>query len=187
MLLMERNSDQDIVDQLKKGSEDAFKEFYLNEQERFLGWCENELNFAVEEALDFYQEAQMFLYENIIHGKLNELNSQLSTYLYAIAKNQIKIRYRKLATQLKHDSKLVEHLSFLGGIEDLEGEKQSKVQQIKAAIKTMLDPCKTLLTLFYYEGLSFKIIAKRMQYKNESVAKNQKKRCLDRLRQDTQF
>lgn len=187
MLLMERNLDQKIIDQLQSGSDALFKEFYLNEQSRFVAWCKIELNFAVEEARDFYQEAQMYLYENIVHGKLNDLNSRLSTYLYAIAKNQMRLRYRKQATELKHDEKLSEHLIYLSGIDDLEQERQNKASQIKTAIKTMLDPCRTLLTLFYYESLSFKIIAERMEYKNESVAKNQKKRCLDKLRNDTQF
>jgi RNA polymerase sigma-70 factor (ECF subfamily) len=65
-------------------------------------------------------------------------------------------------------------------------EKQLAASRIKKEIGTMLEPCKSLIILFYYDSLSFKEIASRMGYKNEGVAKNQKKRCLQKLREATQ-
>lgn len=183
---MHKNLDQEIIDQLREGNDERFKSFYLREQERFISWCNKELHLDMEEAGDIYQEAQMYLYENIMLGKLKELTSQLSTYLYSIAKNQIRIKHRKLNTVLKHEDQLCEHLIFLKGEAEAEVNKAATIQQIKEEIRNMLEPCKTLLRLFYYESLSFKDIAHRMGYKNDSVAKNQKKRCLERLRKSTQ-
>ena len=135
-----------------------------------------------EAAHDLYQDVQMYVYENIIKGKLTNLSSSLKTYLYAIAKNQISLKFRKSSTANDHEASIMEHLIFLSGSEQEDDAKQNKVRLIKKAITTMLEPCKSLLKLFYYDNLSFKAISQRLGYKNESVAKNQKKRCLDRLR-----
>lgn len=183
---MPKKLDQEIVDQLKKGADHLFKTFYLEEQERFVSWCQKELSLDENEARDAYQEAQMYLYENIIHGRLNRLSSQLSTYLYSIAKNQVLMKFRKQSTVLKHESRLNEHMVFLKGTEELGSDKTLAAEQIKNEIDHMLEPCKSLLKLFYYESLSFKDIAQRLGYKNDGVAKNQKKRCLERLRKNTQ-
>lgn len=185
MLLMGRNLDQEIIARLKEGEDELFKIFYIKQQSRFLKWCEHDLKLINEEAMDFYQEAQMYLYENIVSGKLNKLSCDLKTYLYAIAKNQIRSRYKKLSTELKHEKDLTEHLIFLKSIDDLEEERQEKAILVKETIKNMSDPCKTILTLFYYKNFSFKSIAKMMGYKNDDVAKNQKKRCLAQLRNIT--
>lgn len=181
-----KNLDQEIIDQLRKGDDGLFRKFYLHEQERFLAWCHKELDLNAEEAQDFYQESQMYLYENIVLGKLDQLTSQLSTYLYSIAKNQIRMKHRKLSTVLKHEDRLCEHLIFLKGEEESNEEKVLAARRVTEEIGRMLEPCKTLLRLFYYENLSFKDIAARMGYKNDTVAKNQKKRCLERLRKSTQ-
>lgn len=183
---MPKHLDQEIVDQLKEGEEALFKAFYLREQEKFISWCQKELSLGSDEARDAYQEAQMYLYENIVHGRLNQLSSQLSTYLYSIAKNQVFMKFRKESTVLKHESRLNEHLVFLKSTEDLGSDKAHAAVQIKKEIDRMLEPCRSLLKLFYYESLSFKDIAQRLGYKNDNVAKNQKKRCLERLRKNTQ-
>ncbi|SMD36964.1 RNA polymerase sigma factor, sigma-70 family [Reichenbachiella faecimaris] len=183
---MTKNLDQDIVDQLKEGKEALFRTFYLKEQEKFIAWCQKELSLTEEEARDAYQEAQMYLYENIVQGRLDQLTSQLSTYLYSVAKNQVLMKFRKQNTVLKHEDRLNEHLVFLKGTEELGSDKAAAAAQIKREIDHMLEPCKSLLKLFYYESLSFKDIAQRLGYKNDGVAKNQKKRCLDRLRKSTQ-
>lgn len=178
--------DQEIIDSLKNGDSSLFKEFYLAELEKFKAWCYREAQMDHDEARDLYQESQMYLYENIVHGKLTKLNSKLSTYLYAIAKNQLHGSMRKASTMQKHEIKLTEHLTFLGGMEDLNLQKQALAHKVSEAMNRLLDPCQSLLRLFYYDNLSFEQIAARMGYKNKDVAKNQKKRCLDKLRTSTQ-
>jgi RNA polymerase sigma-70 factor (ECF subfamily) len=182
---MDRNLDQKIIDKLKSGNDEAYRKFYLATLSPFKAWCQREYRLNDEASNDLYQESHMYLYENIMAGKLDGLTSQLSTYLYSIAKNQLLIKYKKEGVIQKHETKLCEHLVFLKGAEDAIAQKETLAIKVKKEIERMLDPCKTLLQLFYYESLSFKQIVERMKYKNESVAKNQKKRCLDRLRENT--
>ncbi|MEJ7738357.1 MAG: sigma-70 family RNA polymerase sigma factor [Chitinophagaceae bacterium] len=56
-------------------------------------------------------------------------------------------------------------------------------QKIQQAIASLGEPCQSLLIGFYYEGLSFEQLAVKLNYKTASVAKQQKFRCKDRLRQ----
>ncbi|MCR9249681.1 MAG: sigma-70 family RNA polymerase sigma factor [bacterium] len=179
---MSNNHDQEIINGLLSGDEKGFKAFYKQELNPFISWSKKEWNMDDQAAHDLYQDVQMYVYENILQRKLKNLTSSLRTYLYAIAKNQMSLKFRKATTVNEHESKLTEHLSFLTGLDQVDDTKLKQVKLIQEAIKLMLEPCKTLLKLFYYDGLSFKVISERMDYKNESVAKNQKKRCLDRLR-----
>ncbi len=181
-LSMSKKNDQEILDRLIAGDESLFKSFYQQELSPFIAWCKKEWNMDTHAAHDLYQDVQMYVYENILQRKLQKLTSSLKTYLYAIAKNQMQLKFRKAATMTDHEHRLVEHLSFLSGTQALDESKSKQVAVIREAIKLTLDPCKTLLKLFYYENLPFKQIAEKLGYKNESVAKNQKKRCLDRLR-----
>ena len=138
----------------------------------------------MDTARDLYQESQMYVYENIMLGRLNHV---LATALYAIAKNQLHIRLRK-TNSVGHDEPIVAgHLIVLTGSEELDEEKQIAADRVATAIRQMLEPCKSLLRLFYYDNLSFEVIAQRLGYQNKDVALNQKRRCLDKLRDNTQM
>jgi hypothetical protein len=44
------------------------------------------------------------------------------------------------------------------------------------------DPCKELLECFYYKNLSWSEIASRLGYSSAASARNQKYKCLERIR-----
>lgn len=179
---MNHSKDQEIIHALQQGDEGPFKAFYSREYEKLISWCKKNWSMSHLEAKDLYQDSQMYLYENIVSGSLTQLNSELSTYLYAIAKNQVRNKLRKQVTISSNEERLTEHLEFLQGLEDLSEEKRVLVQKIVKALENMKEPCKSILHLFYYAGLSMQTIADRLGYKNDSVVKNQKKRCIVQLR-----
>jgi len=43
------------------------------------------------------------------------------------------------------------------------------------------EPCKKILTLFYYDNLSMKEIVEHLPYENEQVVRNKKYKCLQAL------
>ena len=53
---------------------------------------------------------------------------------------------------------------------------------MEACLEKLGDPCKRLLLLYYKEGLSMQQIADQLGYKNSDTAKNQKCKCIVRLR-----
>ncbi|MGB3464490.1 MAG: sigma-70 family RNA polymerase sigma factor [Cyclobacteriaceae bacterium] len=175
-------SDQWIVGSLSEGNDEPYRAFYLREREDFIQWCFKHAKLDEQESKDLYQESQMYLYENIVGGRLENLTSSLKTYLYSIAKNQLRVRFKKMVVIQKHEENLTEHLVFLKGLEGTDPANKEKISRLAESITAMAEPCRSLLVLFYYENLRFRQIAERLGYKNESVAKNQKKRCLERLR-----
>ncbi|MEL7146436.1 MAG: sigma-70 family RNA polymerase sigma factor [Bacteroidota bacterium] len=179
---MREASDQAVVNSLKKGNDASFRQFYLEERIPFIQWCQKNTPLSEDEIGDLYQEAQMHLYENIVGGRLSKLTSSLKTYLYSIAKNQLKTRFKKMVVIKKHEEQVHEHLTYLKEPEEVAPDQKKRINQLADGIAAMAQPCKSLLLLFYYENLRFKEIASRLGYKNESVAKNQKKRCLEKLK-----
>ena len=61
-------------------------------------------------------------------------------------------------------------------------EREAKFKQIESVLTQIGDKCLQLLKLFYYEGLSMKIIASKVGLKSEKIAKNQKYKCLERAK-----
>lgn len=56
------------------------------------------------------------------------------------------------------------------------------IDSITIAIENLGNPCKRLLELFYYKNESWDDIATTLGYSNGASARNQKYKCLERLR-----
>ena len=55
-------------------------------------------------------------------------------------------------------------------------------ENVNRAIETLGDPCKQLLECYYYKNLSWAAIASKLGYANAASARNQKYKCLERIR-----
>jgi RNA polymerase sigma factor (sigma-70 family) len=53
---------------------------------------------------------------------------------------------------------------------------------IEQALEKLGEPCKTILTDYYFRKLSMQDIAEKMNYTNADNAKNQKYKCFNRLK-----
>ena len=65
--------------------------------------------------------------------------------------------------------------------EDLIDANESKLNATMSAFKNLGQPCKQLLTDFYYDKKSLRIIASELQIEEASV-RNKKYRCMEKLR-----
>lgn len=63
-----------------------------------------------------------------------------------------------------------------------EDSKDEQEAFIFKTIKSMKDPCYTILYLFYYRKLKLSLITKRLNYRNPTVTSIQKGRCIKSLR-----
>ena len=65
-----------------------------------------------------------------------------------------------------------------------EHEKSQEEKQItiRDSLRQLGDPCKSILLYFYYEQNTMEQIAERLGYTNADNAKNQKYKCLKRLK-----
>lgn len=53
---------------------------------------------------------------------------------------------------------------------------------VRTTIETLGDPCKQLLECFYYKNMNWDEIASKLGYSNAASARNQKYKCLERIR-----
>jgi RNA polymerase sigma factor (sigma-70 family) len=129
-----------------------------------------------EDASDIFQEVLIILFEQVRDGKLR-LTASLKTYLYSIARNQW---LKKLRTMKKHERiKNFEEFIIV--------EEDSFVPDFKLGLllNEIGEACRKLLLLFYYRKKSMEEICLELNYANADTAKNQKYKCIQRLKKLT--
>jgi RNA polymerase sigma factor (sigma-70 family) len=133
-----------------------------------------------DDARDIFQEAMIVLYEKTRSGSF-ELNCQLKTYLYSVCRRL----WLKRLGQLQKSYSEVENLQDTVPVEDeLERHEQCNrdFQVMEHSLNSLGEPCKSLLTAYYLEMKSMVEIAGDFGYTNADNAKNQKYKCLMRLK-----
>jgi len=133
-----------------------------------------------DDARDIFQEAMIVLYEKARSGSF-ELNSQLKTYLYSVCRRL----WLKRLNQQQRFSPEVDNLEETVPIEeDVERHEQLNKDFLvmERSLKNLGEPCKSLLEAYYLEKKSMVDIAADFGYTNADNAKNQKYKCLMRLK-----
>ena len=82
-----------IIELLKQGDAKTLEKIYLDHREGFINFAKK-YNVKIEDAIDIYQDAILILRENAINGRIDDLKSNVSTYLYAIGKYRIYHNFR---------------------------------------------------------------------------------------------
>ena len=133
-----------------------------------------------DDARDIFQEAMIVLYEKARSGSF-ELNSQLKTYLYSVCRRL----WLKRLNQQQRFSPEVDNLEETVPVEeDVERHEQRNKDFLvmEQSLKSLGEPCKSLLEAYYLEKKSMVDIATDFGYTNADNAKNQKYKCLMRLK-----
>ena len=137
-------------------------------------------NGTVDDAKDIFQESLIVLYEKVSAGNF-ELQSKIKTYLYAVARRI----WLKRLHQMHRFGNIVENVDDLIPVEeDLEEQerKNEAFNQMDKALSQLGEPCKSLLEAFYIQKKPMFEIAENFGYTNADNAKNQKYKCLIRLK-----
>ncbi|WP_233589193.1 RNA polymerase sigma factor [Gynurincola endophyticus] len=137
-------------------------------------------NGSEDDAKDVFQETLMVLYERLLKRDF-ELNCLLKTYLYAVAK---RIWLKKLQRNvIKVDAGVLEEeLPDIGFDIQFEQQQQQHHLNMRKAMLELGEPCKSLIEAFYIQKKSMQDIADLFGYTNADNAKNQKYKCLTRLK-----
>ena len=137
-------------------------------------------NGSADDAKDVFQEAMIVLYEKARSGNF-ELNCQIKTYMYSVCRRL----WLKRLQQLNRFSPPVESLELTVPVEEEieEHEKRnSEFEMMDKAIGSLGEPCKSLLEAYYLQKQNMQVIAVNFGYTNADNAKNQKYKCLMRLK-----
>jgi RNA polymerase sigma factor (sigma-70 family) len=135
---------------------------------------------TIDDAKDIFQESLIVLYEKTRSGDF-ELNCLIKTYVYSVCRRLWLKRYhqsQKFAAEVDNieDTVPVE--------EDLEMHEQrdNEFLLMERAMQSLGEPCKSLLESYYVQKRSMMQIAVDFGYTNADNAKNQKYKCLMRLK-----
>lgn len=135
-----------------------------------------------DEAKDIFQEAVMVLYDKITQHKF-ELNSKLSTFLYAVSR-RLWLKQLSRKGHSSNTSDISDFEDILQVEDDIQQhqEIENKFDQMNEAMNQLGEPCQTLLKDFYINNLSMQDITDKFGYTNSDNAKTQKYKCLQRLK-----
>lgn len=137
-------------------------------------------NGSSEDARDIFQEAMIVLYEKATSGKF-ELTAQVKTYLYSVCRRL----WLKRLQQMQRFGVPVESMSDLVQVdEDLEAHERRNEAFVtmEKALVHLGEPCKSLLEAYYLQKKNMQEISEHFGYTNAENAKNQKYKCLTRLK-----
>lgn len=163
--------DQEILDRISRGEEKILDYLYKKYYKMMLNIVLKN-NGTEEEAKDVYQEALIAFWQKAVSGKL-VMTSKISTFLYSICLNQ----WRK---ELDRRSRL-SYEERDEGTEDTVYEEDERLKIVMECIEELGDPCKTILTSHYFEGLNMTQLAEKMNFANTDTAKTKKYKCKQRL------
>jgi RNA polymerase sigma factor (sigma-70 family) len=137
-------------------------------------------NGLADDARDIFQEAMIVLYEKVKSGTF-ELNCQIKTYLYSVCRRLWLKRLTQLQRMAPETANLEETIPIE---EELESHEQRNLDflTMERCLQSLGEPCKSLLEAYYLQKKSMMEIAGSFGYTNADNAKNQKYKCLMRLK-----
>lgn len=137
-------------------------------------------NGTIDDARDIFQEAVLVLYEKAQDADF-ELNCQIKTYLYSVAR---RLWLKRLQQLQKFVPDIEERFESVPVEEDLEqhDRKNQEMLLMEKAMQHLGEPCRSLLEAYYLQKKNMAEIASGFGYTNADNAKNQKYKCLTRLK-----
>jgi RNA polymerase sigma factor (sigma-70 family) len=161
-------NDRKSIEAIYQGSYNSIQSLIVNNQG------------SVDDARDIFQEALIVLYEKVRQGDF-ELNCQIRTYLYSVSR---RLWLKRLQKQKRLYAEWEDADELVSVDTDLDRHEQEDAdyERMDRSIQQLGEPCKSLLEAYYLRKQNMASIAAEFGYTNADNAKNQKYKCLMRLR-----
>jgi RNA polymerase sigma factor (sigma-70 family) len=137
-------------------------------------------NGSPDEAKDVFQESMIVLFDKARQPGF-ELTCQVGTYLFSVARRI----WLKRLQQAGINTRLSEVIEDTYPVEsDVEHHEQytQRVEMMHGALEKIGEPCRSLLEAYYFKKRNMHDISEDFGYTNADNAKNQKYKCLNRLK-----
>ena len=137
-------------------------------------------NGSYDEAKDIFQETMITLYEKAKTDSF-VLTCQIKTYVYSVSRRL----WLKRLQQIGKTAPGIENYEETVVVDDdldLQERKNEEFRIMDRALNSLGEPCKTLLEAYYIQKKGMSEIAALFGYTNADNAKNQKYKCLMRLK-----
>lgn len=133
-----------------------------------------------DDAKDIFQETVIVLYDKVQAGNF-ELSSKLKTFIYSVSR---RLWLKKLNYKSRNTGSVEDFENVVSVEQDMEEheEKDRMFTQMESALQLLGEPCRTIIEDFYIKSRSMQEICEKFGYTNADNAKNQKYKCLQRLK-----
>lgn len=162
---------------LQNGDEKMLRQVYRQHYQMVVNLVINNGG-SLQEAKDVYQEVIIIFYEKVKEVDF-ELKCRIKTFLYSVAR-------RLWLKQLQRKNRFTSNLSDTEEYEEVAweevGKKEDQYNAMHAALESIGEPCRSILKDFYMNNQSMEEITEKFGYTNADNAKNQKYKCLKRLK-----
>ena len=168
-----------LIERIRSGEDDALEQLYISERIPFLAWARKHFQCSEGDAKELFQVIVLIAYDNIISGRLQNLQCTMRSYLYAVAKNKWR-EWTRARQKIRYSD--VPYFANLLEQDGVEQYSDDMVHLMNRGLERMGKPCQQLLDSFYHQKMSMLEIANKFGYKNPDTVKNLKYKCLQRLR-----
>jgi RNA polymerase sigma factor (sigma-70 family) len=169
---------EDILRGFWENDRHTIFEFYEREFSK-VAWLILKNSGTLEDAKDIFQDAMVILMDKFAWSQF-DLDCSLGTYIYSICKNIWKEKLRKQKKENEFTDIVYYDSTEIST--DYYNEKPDIFHQVTKAIEKLGNPCKKLIELYYFENYSWEEIAAKLGYASAASARNQKYKCLERIR-----
>jgi RNA polymerase sigma factor (sigma-70 family) len=131
-------------------------------------------------ARDIFQESLLVIIENVLFKKV-ELTDSFGSYLHGISRNLWLNQLKKQKRNIRID---IENPHIIPDFSYLDDDDFQVNEEVFAIIESLGTTCKKLLEYYYYRNMSWEAIAEQLGYATAGSAKNQKYKCLEKIRKE---
>ncbi len=175
----EEISDYQLLEGLAAHSDEALEQLYTVYYPMTLNLVLTNSGFDAD-AKDIFQEAVLVLYEKS-RAEGFELRCKLRTYLYSVCRHLWLRRLKQRGKESELTAELESSVEVGADLEE-QGLRDEQFHHMRTAMGQLGEPCRTILEDFYLNRMSMLEIVEKFGYTNADNAKNQKYKCLIRLK-----
>jgi len=162
------NDDSKAIETIYKENYNMVQAFILNN------------NGTYDDARDIFQEAMITLYEKA-KSESFVLTCQIKTYIYSVCRRLWLKRLQQMGKYISAGENLEETVPVEEDLE-IHEKRNAEFAIMERAMGSLGEPCKSLLDAYYIQKKGMTEIASEFGYTNADNAKNQKYKCLMRLK-----
>ncbi len=177
MKQVQPESEEHILQLLQKGDEKVLKQVYRRYYQMVVNLVLNNGG-SLQEGKDIYQETVIIFYEKVQEVDF-ELNCRIKTFLYSVSR---RLWLKQLQRKNRFTSDIRDTEEYQEVAWEEIGQKEDQFNALHSALEALGEPCRSILKDFYMMNQSMEEITEKFGYTNTDNAKNQKYKCLKRLK-----
>lgn len=162
---------------LQAGDEQTLRQIYRQYYQMVVNLVVNNGG-SLQEAKDIYQETLIVFFEKVKRDDF-ELNCKIKTFLYSVSR---RLWLKQLQRKSRFTSSLADTEEYIEVPKEEVGEREVQYTAMQQALESLGEPCRSILKDFYIHNKSMEEITEKFGYTNADNAKNQKYKCLKRLK-----